>query len=216
MVPIESITNKRTKVQFRCKCCGEIELKAPKDVLDSSGEGCRRCVSKKRMSNLTDQQLEHLRENARKMKGVESTTREWRNLRKRCQGAFNRCTNPNEPAYKNYGGRGISVGFSSATEMAKWIVDNLGYPSEGASLDRIDNNKGYVAGNLRWADSTIQSRNRRPKYRSPEWERIIRLSKENTDFCVETIREFVKKGMSDDEIRARRKSSSGRPRVRHP
>ena len=33
-------------------------------------------------------------------------------------------------------------------------------PSKDMTLDRIDNNKGYIKGNLRWADKKTQGRNR--------------------------------------------------------
>lgn len=65
----------------------------------------------------------------------------------------------------NYSGRGIGV-------AAEWDSggDGEGYqrfladvglkPSPEMSLDRIDVNKGYQPGNVRWATSTQQARNR--------------------------------------------------------
>ena len=99
--------------------------------------------------------------------------------------------------------------------MAKWIVDNLGYPRNGQSLDRIDNNKGYAPGNLRWADSVTQGNNKREYKCSSEWERVRRLARLKPEFGLERIREFVKEGLTDEEILSRKRTSSGRPRVRH-
>jgi hypothetical protein len=72
-----------------------------------------------------------------------------------------RCYNRNRPEYKHYGGRGISV-------CDEWIDDfpaflaHVGHRPPGmTSLDRIDNNKGYEPGNVRWATQTDQMRNSR-------------------------------------------------------
>ena len=70
-----------------------------------------------------------------------------------------RCNNPNEPAYKNYGARGIKV-------CERWndfanFRDDMGPRPEGFTLERIDNDRGYEPGNCVWASRTQQSRNRR-------------------------------------------------------
>lgn len=75
-----------------------------------------------------------------------------------------RCYNPNDSCYKSYGGRGITLfqpWVLSYIDFKKYILKELGERPEGYTLDRIDNEKGYVPGNLRWASSTTQSRNRR-------------------------------------------------------
>ena len=42
----------------------------------------------------------------------------------------------------------------------EYVEENLGEKPEGYTLDRIDNNKGYYPGNLRWADISLQNANR--------------------------------------------------------
>lgn len=92
----------------------------------------------------------------------------WNNMIKRC-------TDKNNKAYKNYGGRGITV-------CERWLdVNNFiedMYPShkDGLSIDRIDNNKGYSKDNCRWVNKNIQSRNTRKimstnnsNYRGVSW-----------------------------------------------
>lgn len=83
----------------------------------------------------------------------------WRNM-------INRCTKPSEPAYKNYGARGITV-------CARWLKGfeffwadmRHGY-QRGLELDRADNEKGYSPSNCRWVSRRVNSMNRRDTVRS--------------------------------------------------
>jgi hypothetical protein len=75
-----------------------------------------------------------------------------------------RTENKSSNSYKNYGGRGIKMcdeWRKSYEVFAKYIEKNLGERPEGASIDRIDNDKGYEPGNIRWATSELQGQNRR-------------------------------------------------------
>lgn len=70
-----------------------------------------------------------------------------------------RCESPNHKAYANYGGRGISV--CDRWQTFDSFVEDMGERPEGASLDRIDNDRGYSASNCRWATRKEQNSNRR-------------------------------------------------------
>jgi hypothetical protein len=121
-------------------------------------------------------------------------------------GAKQRCTNPNSLGYSNYGGRGIAFKFVSVRAFAEWVLDNLGVrPSPFHSIDRVDNNRHYEPGNLRWASRTEQARNKRAYKRTQNGERIRRLKALRDDLTYETLRLWITQGTTDEEILNRRK-----------
>jgi hypothetical protein len=72
-----------------------------------------------------------------------------------------RCLNPKGKDFHRYGARGISV-FPAWIDSFDDFFNHVGEkPLDCKSLDRIDNNKGYEPGNVRWATSAQQSRNTR-------------------------------------------------------
>lgn len=76
-----------------------------------------------------------------------------------------RCGNENHEAFKNYGGRGITVS-ERWGEFANFYAD-MGPRPEGKTLDRINNNEGYGPGNCQWATWEEQAANRRPPSKRP-------------------------------------------------
>lgn len=76
-----------------------------------------------------------------------------------------RCHNPKNKAFVDYGGRGIEMHEPWRTSYAEFerdVAAEIGAkPNRTYSLDRKDNGRGYEPGNLRWATPTEQNRNRR-------------------------------------------------------
>ena len=121
-------------------------------------------------------------------------------------GACARCNSPNSEAYRNYGGRGIQFKFSSPTDATRWVLDNIGArPDASYSIDRIDNDRHYEPGNLRWATRTEQARNKRAYKRSANGEVIRRVLNVRTDLTYECVRAWLKNGLSEEDIINRRK-----------
>jgi hypothetical protein len=75
-------------------------------------------------------------------------------------GAQQRCQNPKNPQYMNYGARGIEFRFDNVVDFYAEVGPR---PTPAHSLDRIDNDGHYEKGNLRWATKKEQRLNQRAK-----------------------------------------------------
>jgi hypothetical protein len=71
-----------------------------------------------------------------------------------------RCTNPNNAHWADYGGRGIMLCGPWHTFEGFYADMWEGYAT-GLTLERIDNDKGYARDNCRWATRAEQTRNNR-------------------------------------------------------
>ena len=79
--------------------------------------------------------------------------RVWRGMR-------NRCENPNDDRWKDYGGRGIRVcrAWRSSITFFKWAIPHY---EQGLQIERRNNDLGYRPSNCYWATPKQQNRNRR-------------------------------------------------------
>lgn len=98
-------------------------------------------------------------------------------LQKRVNAMRQRCTNPRDASYHNYGGRGIEFRFSSVKVAVEYILSSLPAPTYiGLDIDREDNNGHYEPGNLKLSTRKENAANKRPMISlTPDLERALVL-----------------------------------------
>ena len=128
-------------VKWLCRCQCGTEKEVAGDFLKRNKSTSCGCYQKEKMHWIQLSGISHT---------PEYTT--WMSM-------LSRCENPNDAAYKHYGGRGITI-CDEWHDINNFIAD-MGKKPSGKSLDRIDVNSHYNKNNCRWATPKEQQNNRR-------------------------------------------------------
>lgn len=118
-----------------------------------------------------------------------------------------RCTNPNNEHYADYGGRGIFV-------AERWLqfenfLSDMGEPPDGATLERRENDGPYSRENCVWSSRTEQNRNTRRNRMVKVGDRTACLQHWLKKFgiCSDTFYKRVASGMTEEEALTRPKKT---------
>lgn len=123
-------------METRCTGCGSIQWTSLNALRRGKTKGCQQCST-----------------------NAKPSIPKW--LDRRLTAAKQRCSNPSDPQWEFYGGRGIEFKFASVLEAGLWILGNLPNASRKLELDRIDTNGHYEPGNLRFVSRSDNIGNRR-------------------------------------------------------
>ena len=114
----------------------------------------------------------------------------------------NRCGNPTDDGYKDYGGRGIKI-CNEWLEFDGFWSDMGSTWEKGLSIDRIDVDGNYEPSNCRWATSKQQGNNRRTNQliMCPDGElRTVTLAAEKYGIKRATIFSRIRYGWPEDQL----------------
>jgi len=146
---VSSLIDERSHGQkvYSCICdCGNVTIVLSANLKKGNSKSCgcsRKITCGNRMSQL----------NLRHGETGTKLWRSWKSIVERttCVTSFN---------YSRYGGRGIGIhqDWLQYENFATYIGPP---PTEKHSVDRINNNKGYEPGNVRWATPKEQAANRK-------------------------------------------------------
>lgn len=89
-----------------------------------------------------------------------TSSRKWNPTYVVWHGIIQRCFNPKNPSWPDYGGRGITMCDEWRKSFDAFLAD-MGERPDGCSIDRVDNDGSYSKDNCVWAGNTDQARNRR-------------------------------------------------------
>jgi hypothetical protein len=130
-------------IQWQCVCaCGAIVKARGKDMRKGHVKSCG-CL---RAETIAEVRKTHGQTNSPEYSS-------WLHMRRRC-------VRVDEPAYENYGGRGIAV-CERWQSFENFLADMGPKPTPKHSIERLDNEKNYSLDNCVWATRTEQNCNTR-------------------------------------------------------
>jgi len=169
LLVVERAGSAKNRVLWRCACdCGASDVVTNGNMLQRGKKKSCGCATGAMVSAA---------KRTHGQAGAMDTTvyHRWLNMKQRCG-------NPNNPAWKDYGGRGITVCSRWLNSFEAFYADVGDPPEAGLSLDRIDNDGDYEPGNVRWATWSQQMQNVRLDNRQGARNGRAKLTEEDVRF----------------------------------
>lgn len=153
-------------VLTQCTGCGNIQWQDLYNLRSGKSKGCQSCSQPRQIPVWLDRRLTVAKQ---------------------------RCENPNDGGYHNYGARGIKFAFSSVTEAGVFLIKIYGLPSREMEIDRINNDMDYAPGNLQFVTHAENNRNKRCTV-------LSHFSQEYWPYARSVVIRKLSLGLTRDEI----------------
>lgn len=138
LVVLENIGSYSGRLHWFCQCdCGKRIAASSSNLATGNTQSCGCVLIEKRFKHGMSKTRVH---------GA------WRQMLQRCE-------NPKDPSYENYGGRGIKV--DDRWKDFSVFYKDMGDKPYGATLDRINNDGPYSKENCKWSTWREQQSNKR-------------------------------------------------------
>lgn len=156
-------------VLTQCVGCGSVQWQDLNSLKSGKSKGCQACSQPKQIPI-------------------------W--LEKRLSAAKQRCINPRDPNYKNYGARGIKWCFHSVLEAGLWILQEVDNVRKDWELDRINTNGNYEKGNIRFVPRIVNQNNKQNAI-------LTRWEQQYWPYARSVVTRMLSKGIGREEIISR-------------
>jgi hypothetical protein len=149
-----------------CRCaCGAEHEQQGNALREGLSKQCRECQSKAHRTHGLSRSPEHAT---------------WIDIKQRC-------LNPNNSSWHNYGGRGVTLAPEWQDDFAAFYAELGPKPSPQHSIDRTDNERGYEPGNCRWSTRAEQALNTRQNVRWTYGGKTQTITEWSTELGIKVI-----------------------------
>ena len=169
-------------VYYLCRCkCGNIVSVYSGSLNRGLSKGCDDCRGRRISRSKTRHGY------GKNTSGVYSV---WGHMKQRCY-------NSNNPAFRDYGGRGITVCERWRNSFENFLAD-MGEPKAGQTLNRIDNDGPYSPENCEWTNLIKQANNKRNNVKY-ENQTLAQIARDNVVSYKALWKWVHGRGLSPDE-----------------